>query len=134
MRLSLFTTLATLAAVIPSLAIPDHVDSLSHKGLANLRDFEASHSGKTCTLENAAVRREWYVYPRLSKNNSNKNRGSLSPADRKKYTDAMLCLMSKPPRFSRDKVPGARNRYDDFVAVHINQTMTIHGTVGLFIT
>ncbi|KAI9929822.1 hypothetical protein ASPWEDRAFT_147128 [Aspergillus wentii DTO 134E9] len=118
MRLSLFTTLATLAAVIPSLAIPDHVDSLSHKGLANLRDFEASHSGKTCTLENAAVRREW---------------GSLSPADRKKYTDAMLCLMSKPPRFSRDKVPGARNRYDDFVAVHINQTMTIHGT-GNFLT
>ncbi|KAK2729083.1 FAD binding domain-containing protein [Colletotrichum kahawae] len=29
--------------------------------------------------------------------------------------------------------PGARNRYDDFVAVHINQTTTIHGT-GNFLT
>lgn len=26
--------------------------------------------------------------------------------------------------------PGARNRYDDFVAVHINQTLSIHGTVS----
>lgn len=26
--------------------------------------------------------------------------------------------------------PGAKTRYDDFVATHINQTLSIHGTVS----
>jgi tyrosinase len=30
-------------------------------------------------------------------------------------------------------VPGAKSRYDDFVAQHINQTLSIHGT-GNFLT
>ena len=38
--------------------------------------------------------------------------------------------MSKPAKSSKTAVPGARSRYDDFVAVHINQTLTIHGTVS----
>lgn len=37
--------------------------------------------------------------------------------------------MSKPPRSDPNWAPGARNRFDDFVAVHINQTLYIHGTV-----
>ena len=41
----------------------------------------------------------------------------------------MLCLMSKPSKLDKAKYPGAKSRYEDFVAVHMNQTMSIHGTV-----
>lgn len=56
-------------------------------------------------------------------------RGSLSKRERKEYTDAVLCLASKPSKLDPAFAPGARSRYDDFVAVHINQTWVIHGTV-----
>lgn len=38
----------------------------------------------------------------------------------------MLCLMDRPPVLTQ--FPGVTNRYEDFVAVHINQSMYIHGT------
>jgi tyrosinase len=38
--------------------------------------------------------------------------------------------MQKPAKYSPDAAPGAKSRYDDFVAVHINQTMSIHGTAN----
>ena len=37
-------------------------------------------------------------------------------------------MMSKPAISPAEAVPGARSRYDDFVAAHVNQTMTIHST------
>ena len=43
------------------------------------------------------------------------------------YINAVLCLQSKPS-LTGSFVPGAKSRYDDFVAIHINQTLTIHGT------
>jgi len=42
----------------------------------------------------------------------------------------MLCLMGKPSKLDQTRFPGSKTRYDDFVVVHINQTMSIHGTVG----
>jgi hypothetical protein len=59
----------------------------------------------------------------------NLNRGALSKPERTAYTDAVLCLMSKPGLTYQTVVPGAKTRYDDFVWTHINQTLTIHGTV-----
>ncbi|RAK78067.1 tyrosinase family protein [Aspergillus fijiensis CBS 313.89] len=123
MKLSLLSTAAVAAlAASPAAAIlgtPDAVDKLSSKALATKLAYEAAHgSNSTCNIKNAAVRREW---------------SSLAPADRKKYTDAVLCLMSKPPKSDPSFAPGARNRFDDFVAVHINQTLWIHGT-GNFLT
>jgi tyrosinase len=41
----------------------------------------------------------------------------------------MLCIMQKPSKLDQTKFPGAKSRYDDFVVVHMNQTMNIHGTV-----
>lgn len=38
--------------------------------------------------------------------------------------------MDKPSKADPSFAPGSRSRYDDFVAVHINQTLTIHGTVS----
>lgn len=57
-------------------------------------------------------------------------RGSMSKKDRLAYIDAVLCLQSKPPNAAPGLVPGARSRFDDFQAVHINQTYLIHFNVG----
>jgi hypothetical protein len=54
-------------------------------------------------------------------------RSTLSNSNKKKYIDAVLCLQSKPAK-SGSIAPGAKSRYDDFIATHINQTLTIHGT------
>ncbi|OJJ85444.1 uncharacterized protein ASPGLDRAFT_34246 [Aspergillus glaucus CBS 516.65] len=115
--------IAILAAVVTTSPTPhalDEVDVLANDALANLIAYERSHgdSNKICTLQNATFRREW---------------GSLSLMERKKYTDAMLCLMSEPPKLASKDAPGIRNRFDDFVSVHIRQTPTIHAT-GNFLT
>lgn len=40
----------------------------------------------------------------------------MAPAERKNYTDAVLCMARKPPRLSTAEYPGVRSRLDDFVA------------------
>ncbi|KAH8651636.1 hypothetical protein BGZ60DRAFT_473728 [Tricladium varicosporioides] len=65
----------------------------------------------SCTIRNIAIRREF---------------GSLAPSERKAYTDAVLCLMNKTELTPRSLIPGVRNRFDDFVAAHQNQTPFIH--------
>lgn len=54
----------------------------------------------------------------------------MSPAERIQYTDAVRCLATLPSRHDSLLVPGAKSRYDDFVVVHMNQTLTIHGTAS----
>lgn len=44
------------------------------------------------------------------------SRGEMAPAERKNYTDAVLCLTRKPPRLSTAEYAGVRSRFDDFVA------------------
>jgi hypothetical protein len=60
---------------------------------------------------------------------TDKTRGDISATEKKAYIAAMLCIMQKPSKLDPTKFPGAKSRYDDFVVVHMNQTMTIHGTV-----
>ncbi|KAF0634904.1 hypothetical protein FPSE5266_09325 [Fusarium pseudograminearum] len=74
-------------------------------------------TAKKCTLANAAVRRDWRA---------------LSKKEKKAYIKAVLCLREKPSKADPAFAPGARTRYDDFVAVHINQTRSIHGTGNFF--
>ncbi|KAI1813920.1 Di-copper centre-containing protein [Poronia punctata] len=71
-----------------------------------------------CNLLTATVRRDWKAF---------------SSKEKKSYISAVKCLQSKPSKADPSFAPGARTRYDDFVAVHINQTMSIHGT-GNFLT
>lgn len=57
-------------------------------------------------------------------------RGSLSRAERLAYIDAVKCLQAKPSKYPEGAAPGAKSRYDDFVVVHINQTLEIHYTAN----
>jgi len=67
----------------------------------------------TCSWNNIRIRREW---------------GSLSQTERKSYISAVKCLQSKPARTPAEVAPGAKTRFDDYVATHINQTLAIHYT------
>ncbi|RGP71029.1 tyrosinase [Fusarium sporotrichioides] len=97
------------------------VVDLNSKALSALKTSEAKlteRSGaKKCTTANAEVRRDWKA---------------LSKKERKAYIDAVLCLREKPSKADPSFAPGARTRYDDFVAVHINQTSSIHATGNFF--
>ncbi|KAH7094614.1 hypothetical protein FB567DRAFT_565798 [Paraphoma chrysanthemicola] len=72
----------------------------------------------TCTADKIVYRREW---------------GSMPTSDRKSYIDAVQCLMKLPALSSPEEIPGARSRYDDFVAMHIAFASNIHQN-GLFLT
>jgi len=52
----------------------------------------------------------------------------LSSNQKKSYIAAVKCLQSKPALTPGSLVSGAKTRFDDFVATHINQTMSIHYT------
>ncbi|KAF4819633.1 Tyrosinase-like protein orsC [Colletotrichum siamense] len=67
----------------------------------------------TCGWHNIRIRREW---------------GVLSRQERLDYISAAKCLQSKPALTPSSAAPGAKTRFDDFVATHINQTLTIHYT------
>jgi tyrosinase len=91
-------------------------DALAAKALANLVQYEATHgTSSSCNTRTAYVRKDWDTF---------------TAAEKKDYIAAVLKLHSLPSS-SGDFAPGAKSRYDDFVAVHINQTLTIHTTVRL---
>lgn len=46
---------------------------------------------------------------------TDKPRSTLSNAERKAYTDAVLCLQAKPALTNQTIVPGAKSRYGEFV-------------------
>lgn len=127
------TTFHSAIAWTPASTI--NTDRLAAIGLGKLAVYEATHGNGHCTLANAAIRREWYVkfyLRKLLRTSMPKlilDRTTLAPVERKAYSDAVLCLMAKPSKLSPDLVPGAKNRYDDFVAIHINNTLSIHATV-----
>ncbi|KAF2205269.1 Di-copper centre-containing protein [Delitschia confertaspora ATCC 74209] len=111
------TSLRGLLAFLVSLSLfsalsaADAVGDLQTKGRAAI-DAQLAKS-KTCTKDKLMVRREW---------------GDISAADKKAYIAAVLCISKKPSKLDATKYPGAKSRYDDFVAIHIKNTLSIHGT------
>ncbi|KAF2458430.1 hypothetical protein BDY21DRAFT_414745 [Lineolata rhizophorae] len=93
------------------------VDILAAKGLLNLAADVMFHGfpSDQCNLEDVAVRKEW---------------SRLSKAERREYIDAVLCMQELPSKSDPEQFPGARNRYDDFVGIHIALTLEIHGTAN----
>lgn len=57
----------------------------------------------------------------------------MTADEKKDYIKAVKCLAKLPAKTSKEVCPGCRNRYDDFVATHIQQSFTIHAT-GSFLT
>lgn len=51
----------------------------------------------------------------------------MSVPMRKSYVEAVECLFSSPSKLTQYGWP-TQSRYDDFVAVHVNMTTTIHNT------
>ncbi|KAH7311288.1 hypothetical protein B0I35DRAFT_437840 [Stachybotrys elegans] len=78
-----------------------------------LRENRRSRRDAACTIDKVVFRREY---------------GSLSQAERLDYVNAVICLQNKPARTPSSVAPGAKSRFDDFVATHINQTRAIHFT------
>ncbi|KAK0748904.1 hypothetical protein B0T18DRAFT_436635 [Schizothecium vesticola] len=101
---------ALFACLANAVAIPDMVDELVATSLLKLKEYLVKNPQGNCTLETAVRRREW---------------GDLSKQERKAYTDAVLCLQSKPPLTSA-LAPGAKSRFDDYTVVHIQQTEINH--------
>lgn len=60
----------------------------------------------------------------------NTDRSELKFAERKAFTDAQLYLQKLSSRL--DAQYNSRSYYDDFIAVHINQTLDVH-TDGIFL-
>jgi hypothetical protein len=85
-----------------------------------------------------AVRREWYapslrhLDPPKAHGTDASTRSDLSVDERKEYIRAVLCLQSKPAKAPKDKVPGARSRFDDFVATHMTMAGMLHSPINLF--
>lgn len=61
------------------------------------------------------------------------DREKMTQPERKNYLEAVQCMFTKPSTVSASWAAGARVRYDDFAAIHINKTLGIHGT-GNFLT
>ncbi|UKZ69221.1 uncharacterized protein TrAtP1_010231 [Trichoderma atroviride] len=76
-------------------------------------ELDARNESTQCTTKNIVFRREY---------------GSLTEAERLDYINAVKCLQKLSPRSPASVVPGARSRYDDFVAAHIQHTLSIHLT------
>lgn len=58
--------------------------------------------------------------------------GALTQDQKLDFIRSIQCLQTKPSIIPSNLAPGARNRYDDFIATHINQTLHVHGD-GIFL-
>ncbi|KAK1729306.1 hypothetical protein CaCOL14_002587 [Colletotrichum acutatum] len=83
------------------------------KTKAEVEGSETKKRSSACSWHNVRVRKEW---------------GTLSRVEKLDYINAVKCLQSRPARTPASESSGARTRFDDFVATHINQTLTIHYT------
>lgn len=55
------------------------------------------------------------------------DRENMSTAMRRNYVEAVQCLFTSKSKLTEFGWP-TKTRYDDFVGVHINMTVTIHNT------
>ncbi|KAG9189321.1 tyrosinase [Alternaria panax] len=93
------------------LCAADTVRDLQTKGRAAI-DAAVAKSA-TCTKDKLRVRREW---------------GDTTASEKRAYIAAVQCINKAPSKLSATQYPGARTRFDDFVAIHMKNTLSIHGT------
>lgn len=94
------------------------LENLAHMALGvarkNIASPNACQSQGACTSKNVQIRRNWRAF---------------SSKEKKAFIKAVLCLQKRPARTPSALASGAKTRYDDFVATHINQTGQIHYSV-----
>lgn len=71
-----------------------------------------------CTPETAIQRKEW---------------SEMTVSERTAYIAGVKCVQSLPSRYDEGIVPASTSLYDDFTAVHVNLTMSIHVS-GIFLS
>ncbi|KAK6433197.1 hypothetical protein LTR95_010620, partial [Oleoguttula sp. CCFEE 5521] len=98
---------------IASGAAWEKVQKLALERMQDNIDFR----GNKCNFETATVRKEFR---------------NMTLEHRKSFTNAVECLQRLPPQVmtheQKKQYPGVHSRYDEYVATHINYTMTIHMT------
>ncbi|KAH7324193.1 hypothetical protein B0I35DRAFT_157459 [Stachybotrys elegans] len=121
----LLVTLGLCAAATQAIASREPEDPAALMADLNAEAIQLLEAGiekrapqKKCTISNARVRMDW---------------AALGPKERKDYIAAVKCLQRLPSKSDKNWAPGARSRFDDFLAIHINRTTTIHST-GNFLT
>ncbi|EEH36257.2 tyrosinase central domain-containing protein [Paracoccidioides lutzii Pb01] len=115
MRLGI-VCVALVSAYLPVQTVASEVDDLAAQGLEIRRAYDAEIGGeRTCDIENTAVRREW---------------NTLTADEKKEYINAVLCLQKLESIWPQSEVPGVRSRFDDFVALHIQQARLVHFTAS----
>lgn len=62
-----------------------------------------------------------------------RSRSTFTSGQKNQYIAAVQCMATLPSKTPKDICPGCQNRYDDFVASHIQQVYSIHLT-GNFLT
>ncbi|KAF2852689.1 Di-copper centre-containing protein [Plenodomus tracheiphilus IPT5] len=55
-------------------------------------------------------------------------KGDITATEKRAYIAAVLCITKAPSKLPSAQYPGAKTRFDDFVAIHMKNTMNIHGT------
>ncbi|KAH8724257.1 hypothetical protein GQ44DRAFT_801847 [Phaeosphaeriaceae sp. PMI808] len=105
------------ASILSVLCAADAVSDLVAKGRPAIDAAIAKST--TCTKAKLQVRKECLtVNPR----------GDITAAEKKAYIAAVLCIIKAPSKLSASQYPGAKTRYDDFVVIHMKNTLSIHGT------
>ncbi|KAM7216372.1 hypothetical protein V8F06_008294 [Rhypophila decipiens] len=130
--MKLLSTLTSLLAVMTLvIALPPSTGNPEAAARKEIKDYKKKYTKyvhdtlktrKTgCTKKKLLVRKEW---------------STLSKVERRNYINAIYCLASKPGLTPSSPyasyLPGARTRYDDFVAAHHLQSDYIHND-GLFL-
>lgn len=52
-------------------------------------------------------------------------RSSFTTAEKKNYIAAVKCMSKLPSKTPQEQCPGCKNRFDDFLGTHINQTFAV---------
>lgn len=131
---------ATVGSASTTEAYSGLLEDLQSRAINSLKEAEFARSSavdsRLCSISRAGVRKDWYGLQLIkcadpkAKANYATFRNLMTKSERKAYIAAVQCIVTLPSHSDPYDVPGARTRYDDFVAQHINQTFTSHGTAN----
>ncbi|KAK8037835.1 Di-copper centre-containing protein [Apiospora marii] len=88
------------------------LQAMSMQALEDTERVSGRQVPSTCSLGTAQTRQDWE---------------HMSVPMRASYVQAVQCLFDSPSKLTQYGWP-TKSRYDDFVAVHVNMTTTIHNT------